>query len=181
MTATNARDATLLALREWEPPSPQQSALRRRFVDHLQAHPDGLLRSCRPDHITSSVLVMSPDTSQVLLTLHAKAGQWFQLGGHLEPTDADVVAAATREAREESGIPGLALDPEPVHLDEHPVPFCGRGARHLDVRFVALADPEGGHQASEESTDLRWWPVDLLPGEDLGELVDLARTRVRGE
>lgn len=180
MTATDARQATLLTLRSWEPPSLQQLVLQRRFVDHLQVHPDGLLRTCRPDHLTASVLVMSPDTSQVLLTLHAKAGQWFQLGGHLEPSDADVVAAATREAREESGICGLTLDPEPVHLDEHPVPFCGEETHHLDVRFVAVADPRTGHQVSEESAELRWWDTADLPGRDLTELVDLGRHRVLG-
>lgn len=180
MTASDARQATLQTLRAWEPPTLQQSVLQRRFVDHLQVHADGLLRSCRPDHLTASVLVMSPDTSQVLLTLHAKAGQWFQLGGHLEPTDADVVAAATREAREESGICGLTLDPEPVHLDEHPVPFCGEDTHHLDVRFVAVADPRTGHQVSDESSDLRWWAAEELPGTDLAELVELGRDRVLG-
>ncbi len=180
MSVLDARDATLQALDRWEPPTSEQSQLQTRFVDHLRTHRDGLLRTCRPDHITASVLVMSPDTSEVLLTLHAKARQWFQLGGHLEPTDADVVAAATREAREESGITGLALHPDPVHLDEHPVPFCGEGAHHLDVRFVAVADPHCSHTVSQESVDLRWWPVDDLPGDDLGELVDLARHRVLG-
>ena len=42
----------------------------------------------------------------MLLTLHAKAGQWFQLGGHCEPGDATLAGAATREAAEESGSPG---------------------------------------------------------------------------
>ena len=37
----------------------------------------------------------------------ARPALWFQFGGHYEPGDADVPAAATREAREESGIAGL--------------------------------------------------------------------------
>lgn len=176
----SAREVTLAVLRAWTPPTPEQSALRQRFVDHLQVRPDGLLRACLPDHLTASVLVMSPDATEVLLTLHRKARRWFQLGGHLEPEDADVAAAATREAREESGIAGLTLDPEPVHLDEHPVPFCGGGARHLDVRFVGVAEPSSGHEPSEESAELRWWPVGQLPAPDLGELVDLSRARVLG-
>jgi 8-oxo-dGTP pyrophosphatase MutT (NUDIX family) len=173
-----AHPATVAVLERWHPPTRGQAQLRDDFLRHLRAHPDGLLRECRPDHLTASVLVVSPDATQVLLTLHAKAGAWFQLGGHVEPGDADVVAAATREAREESGIGSLRLEPVPVHLDVHPVPFCGEGVRHLDVRFVAVAHPGSGERASAESTDLRWWPVAALPGGDrgdLGVLVDLAR------
>ena len=62
----------------------------------------------------------------------------------------------------------------------HPVPFCGDGVHHLDVRFVAVADVASGERASAESTELRWWPADALPADDLGELVTLARARVLG-
>ena len=43
------------------------------------------------------------------------------------------------EASEESGIPDLALLPEPVQLDRHEV-RCGPAepAEHLDVQYVAL-------------------------------------------
>ena len=180
MTAADgsAHAASLAVLESWHPPSRAQAELRDKYVAHLRAHPDGLLRTCRPDHLTASVLVLSSDAQRALLTLHAKAGAWFQLGGHLEPSDADVVAAAVREAREESGLSGLAIDPTPVHLDVHPVPFCGPAVSHLDVRFVAVTSDEHGHRVSEESSDLRWWPVDQLPGSDLADLVALARTRV---
>src|SRR5690606_9211809 len=57
------------------------------------------------------------------------------------------------------------LDPVPVHLDEHAVDFCDPRGRvqHLDVRFTALAPSDGVHATSEESLDVRWWPVDALP------------------
>jgi 8-oxo-dGTP pyrophosphatase MutT (NUDIX family) len=178
--ARDAHAATLRVLHAWQPPTPRQAALRDELVEHLARHPDGLLRTCRPDHLTASVLVVSPDARRALLTLHAKAGAWFQLGGHLEPDDAGVVEAAEREAREESGLSELRVDPVPVHLDIHPVPFCGDGVRHLDVRFVAVAEDGSTYRRSEESSALRWWPVDDLPVGDLTELVALARTRVLG-
>jgi 8-oxo-dGTP pyrophosphatase MutT (NUDIX family) len=175
---TSAHAATRAVLAAWLPPSPGQAALQQQFLGHLETHDDGLLRSCRPDHLTASVLVLSPDVDNVLLTLHGKAGAWFQLGGHLEPDDSDVVTAAGREAQEESGLTDLRLDPVPVHLDVHPVPFCGEGVRHLDVRFVAVAAQASGETVGTESSDLRWWPVDELPGSDLAELVGLSRARV---
>ena len=90
-----------------------------------------------------------------------------------EPT---LAAAALREATEESGLAGLRLDPAPVHLSEHAVPFCGPDGdvHHLDVRFVAIAGEDAEHTVSEESLDVAWWPVDALPNEDLVELVGLA-------
>lgn len=181
------RDA-LAILTAWVPPNAEQAALRDRFGGHLYDYPDGLQRSCYPDHITASTVVLSADGSQVLLTLHARAGRWFQFGGHCERQDARLVAAALREATEESGIAGLRIDEEPVHLDEHPVPFCGdRGdVHHLDVRFVAVAPDDAEHAVSEESLDVRWWPVDSLGtpagppgvGAELIEAVTRARSRL---
>jgi 8-oxo-dGTP pyrophosphatase MutT (NUDIX family) len=177
------RDDALHTLREWRAPDRRQEALRDRYVAHLSAHADGVFRSCAPDHLTASTLVISADGASVLLTLHAKAGRWFQFGGHLEDGDASLRAAAGREAAEESGLAGLVLDPAPVQLSEHAVPFCGdRGdVHHLDVRFLAVAPPDAVHAVSEESLDVRWWPADALPDPDpdLVELVALARARLR--
>jgi 8-oxo-dGTP pyrophosphatase MutT (NUDIX family) len=173
----------LATLEGWRASTDEQELLRRRYVEHLRAHPDGMTRACRPDHVTASTLVLDADGSRVLLTLHAKARRWFQLGGHCEPHDTTLAGAALREATEESGLVGLALDPVPVQLSEHAVPFCGgvddRPVHHLDVRFVAVAAPGAVPATSEESLDLRWWAADALPDPepDLVELVALARAR----
>jgi 8-oxo-dGTP pyrophosphatase MutT (NUDIX family) len=169
----------LALLSSWSAPSPGQEELRERYVEHLTAHDSAVFREDRPHHLTASTVVLSHDGAAVLLTLHGKAQRWFQLGGHLEPGDASLVGAASREAREESGI-DLALDPEPVQLSDHAVPFCGNGVHHLDVRFVAVAPADAVHAVSDESLDVRWWPVDDLPDaeDDLVELVALARRRV---
>jgi 8-oxo-dGTP pyrophosphatase MutT (NUDIX family) len=169
-------------LRAWTGPTAEQELLRARYVRHLEAHDDGVFRGCVPDHLTASTLVLSHDGARVLLTLHAKAKRWFQLGGHLEPADRTLADAAGREAREESGLTALSVAPVPVHLDEHVVPFCrpgtgdaARPVHHLDVRFVAVAPPDAEAVVSDESLDVRWWSADALPNPDLAELVGLAR------
>ncbi len=168
-------------LEAWQPPTPGQGLLRDRYLTHLAAHPDGVSRECRPDHLTASTLVLSHDRRRVLLTLHAKARRWFQFGGHCEPGDATLSGAAHREATEESGVADLRLDPTPVQLSEHAVPFCGPSGdvHHLDVRFVSVVDPGVEHAVSEESLDVRWWPVDALPDREaaLEELVRLSLAR----
>jgi 8-oxo-dGTP pyrophosphatase MutT (NUDIX family) len=171
----------LALLRAWTPPDVEQEDVRRRYVAHLEAHPDGLSRTCFPEHVTASTLVLSADGEHVLLTLHAKARAWFQMGGHCEERDITLAGAALREATEESGVHGLRIDPDPVQLNAHAVPFCDpRGTvHHLDVRFLAVAPEAAVHAVSEESLDVRWWPWDDLPTQDadMHDLVRLARGR----
>jgi 8-oxo-dGTP pyrophosphatase MutT (NUDIX family) len=167
-------------LTHWQAPSDEQELLRASYVTHLRVHPDGLWRSCFPEHLTAGALVLSHDGDHVLLNLHRKAGRWFHFGGHLED-DGSLAGAALRESTEESGLDGLAVDAEPLHLSTHPVEFCDpRGTvRHLDVRFLARADAGVTPVVSDESLDVRWWPVDDLPTDepDMLELVALARKR----
>ena len=169
----------------WRPTvtGPEQTAqnrLRREFVDHLRAHPDGMLRSCVPTHLTASALVLDPSGGQVLLTLHRKGGFWGQFGGHLEPADTSLAGAALREAREESGLDDLVLlGDAPVDLDRHLLSAafspCGE---HLDVRYAVVAAQGARPAVSDESHDVAWWPAHALPPEavaDLTRLVDRAR------
>ncbi|MGH3880630.1 MAG: NUDIX hydrolase [Actinophytocola sp.] len=154
-------------LSEWRPTMPGQRSLREAFLGFLAARPDACTRSCEPGHLTASALVLSADGSQVLLTLHPRVGAWLQLGGHCEPSDSTLAGAALREATEESGMPGLTIDPTPVHVDVHPI-TCSLGVptRHFDVRFLVQAPPGAEPVRSDESLDLRWWPVDALPDPD---------------
>jgi 8-oxo-dGTP pyrophosphatase MutT (NUDIX family) len=164
----------------WRPADHAQESLRQAYLAFLAARPDALRRSCAPGHLTASTAVLSADHSKVLLTLHPRVGAWLQLGGHCED-DPTLAAAALREATEESGIADLRLDPTPVALDTHAI-TCSLGAptRHLDVQYVAVA-PDGAEAVrSDESLDLRWWPVDALPTDDTSvhALVDRSLTRL---
>ena len=161
-------DAVAL-LGRWDPSDPGQEALRRQYADFLASHPDGLAKAGLPEHLTASCLVLDAAGGHALLTLHRKARRWFQFGGHLEPEDRTLWHAARREAREESGIADLEPLPDPVQLDRHVLAGTfGHCREHLDVRYVAVAPAGAEPQVSGESLDVRWWPVDALPG-DAGE------------
>ena len=166
------------ALTQWQAPDDAQGQLRMSYVEHLRRHEDGLWRSCFPSHLTTGALVISHDRQQVLLNLHRKAGKWFHFGGHLEPGDVTLGGAALREATEESGLSGLIVRAEPLHLSQHPVEFCDpRGTvQHLDVRFLAETGADVEPVVSEESCDVRWWPVDDLPTDepDMVQMIRLA-------
>jgi 8-oxo-dGTP pyrophosphatase MutT (NUDIX family) len=176
------RAAALATLRAWPAPDGAQERLRTAYVDHLESHPDGVRRSCFPDHLTAGTIVLSPDGGSVLLNLHRKARRWIAFGGHTEDGDATLADTAQREAREESGMADLVLDPIPVHLDLHTVSFCDpRGeVRHLDVRYGAVAPQHATHDVSDESLDVRWWALDALPDleDEMHTLIRLARGRL---
>ncbi len=177
-------------LETWVAPDEAQERLRQEFLTHLATHPDGLSRSCAPDHITASLLVVSPgpglasDEDRALLTLHARSGRWLQFGGHAEPEDTTLVGAALREGHEESGIDDLTLVAGgPLLLDAHQVNCRNPEARrHLDVQYLALADAAATPQVSSESLDVRWFPADDVPADrSVVDLIAAARDRLAAD
>ncbi len=169
-----------VVLESWTPPTEGQDSLRVSYLRHLADHPDAVLKSGPPAHFTASCIVLDRTGEQVLLTHHRRANAWFQFGGHLEDGDSGLHAAATREAREESGLEDLVPLSRPVALDRHAlVGDFGACREHLDVRFAAVA-PEGSAPAtSAESHDVRWWPVAELPAFAEPALVDHVRLAQR--
>jgi 8-oxo-dGTP pyrophosphatase MutT (NUDIX family) len=168
-------DATRL-LDAWRPPDAEQAELRATYLRHLAAHAEGLWRSCVPDHITTSALILSADHRRALLTLHRAVRLWLQTGGHCEADDTTLVDAALREGREESGIEQLRIDPVPIRLARAEA-ICDpdRPTVHLDVQFVAVAPPDVEARRSDESLDLAWFEVDALPA----DTDDVVRALVR--
>ncbi|MEV6180625.1 NUDIX hydrolase [Streptomyces sp. NPDC052016] len=169
-------DDAVLVLKGYE----GQEELRQAYLEHLEAHPDGMWKACRAGHLTASALVIDPDRGRVLLTLHRKLRMWLQMGGHCEPQDISLQAAALREATEESGIGGLTLLPGgPVRLDRHPIPAPCHW--HLDVQYAAVAPADAVQTISDESLDLRWFPyaeVADVADESVVRLLEATRTRL---
>ena len=173
------RQSTIDTLSRWRAPDYTQDALREAVLAFVLARPDACQRECVPGHITASTLVLDHRGARALLTLHPRLGRWVQLGGHCEDGDNAIVSAALREAVEESGLADLAINPELTAIHVHPV-TCSLGVptRHLDLQFVAHAPADASISRSNESLDLRWWPVDALPTNSdhaLQQLVALAR------
>jgi 8-oxo-dGTP pyrophosphatase MutT (NUDIX family) len=115
-----------------------------------------------PGHFTASAFVLCPERRRVLLIHHKKLGRWLQPGGHVEPSDVDLAAAAQREVAEETGIVVAApLGDGIFDVDVHQIPVTPKiGAhRHFDVRFAFLAKSLDV-QASDEVLGVRWVELD---------------------
>ena len=141
-----------------------------RFFDFLEKYDDCFERSNLFGHITGSAMVIAPDQSRVVLTLHKKLGKWLQLGGH---SDGNPLTwqVARNEVEEESGLKNFFLlnpldirstsIPEttlPFDFDIHVIPAKKDVQEHLhfDVRYLFVAKEED-LQISDESDDLKWF------------------------
>ena len=120
-----------------------------------------------PGHFTASAFILSPDRDALLLIFHAKLGRWLQPGGHIDPTDADVLSAARREAHEEVGLADLVRErPGLLDLDIHAIPpLRGEPSHaHFDLRFLFRASSLAARAASDAKA-ARWVPLSALSAE----------------
>ena len=130
-------------------------------------------------HVTASAIVFEPKATRTLLVFHRKLQRWLQPGGHVEPHDVDLPSAALREATEETGIAGLVVDREPLHLDVH---WVGTH-HHYDVRFLVWAPLGAEPVANAEVERFRWTtPAELAEIDTDGSVISLvnaALSRIR--
>src|SRR5687767_4601367 len=97
------REELLKLLRAHLPADTREREMLKQITDFVSGAERCFDRNLRGGHLTGSAWVIDRDRSHALLTHHARIGAWVQLGGHVED-DPDMLSAAWREAREESGL-----------------------------------------------------------------------------
>lgn len=148
----------------YQPRTDAEHASQTDFSGFFAAGDGPVRREDGPDHATASALVFDPTLSRTLLVFHGKGRFWVQPGGHLEPGDASIADAALREMCEETGVAGSLPASFAYDLDHHALSSAfGRCASHFDVGVAVVVDADSPLLVSDESDDVRWWPVDALP------------------
>lgn len=142
---------------------PAHRPLAAEFLDFAATRPQAFERSHQAAHFTGSAWLVSADGRRVLLTHHRKLDRWLQLGGHADG-DRDLGAVALREAREESGLGQLHLEPGIFDLDRHLIPARADEPAHwhYDVRYVVRAHGCEAFTINEESLALAWRSIDAI-------------------
>lgn len=135
------------ALERYLPWNEQEERDRAEILRRLRSGEELYSRDNASAHLTASAWVVSPDRTQVLMAYHNLYDSWSWLGGHADG-DRDLLAAALREVREESGLAEVRpVSPaiysvEILTVDGHEK----RGAYvsshlHLNVTYLLEADP----------------------------------------
>lgn len=112
----------------------------------------------RQGHFTGSAFVVDPARSRFLLLWHRKLDKWVQPGGHADG-DADLLAVAQREVREETGLVTTPVSSAVFDLDIHTIPASPKVPAHLhyDARFLLEADPAQDLEPNaEECREVAW-------------------------
>ncbi len=153
------RDALARYAQQW----PDEAGVAHEFAAFLDSAQTVFERIHLIGHFTASSWLVDRSGTRVLLTHHRKLERWLQLGGHADG-DRELSRVALREAEEESGLPGLRVEPEMFDLDRHWIPERGDvpGHWHYDVRYVVHAEAGEDYVVSEESHALAWRPVSAI-------------------
>ena len=163
-----AGDTVAEALIDYRRRWPGEAGVATMFEELLAARDDTpasnpFMRERLAGHLTASSWLVDRSGLRVLLTHHRKLDRWLQLGGHADG-DIDLPRVALREAEEESGIDGLALEGGLFDLDRHWIPERGDvpGHWHYDARYVVRAGASEDFVVSAESLDLAWRDIEAI-------------------
>ena len=149
----------------YQPANATEAAFVQRMLELTRAEAACERSHFEPGHFTASAFVLSPDRRDLVLIHHKKLGIWVQPGGHIEPSDGDLLGSARREVLEEVGLAELeAISGGAGSLlfdvDIHSIPArkADPAHEHFDVRFAFVAKTRKLVH-SEEVADLRWVPL----------------------
>lgn len=112
--------------------------------------------------VTGVVLRQAGDQQQVLLIRRADTDEWAPVTGIVEPGQ-EVAEAAAREVLEEASIQAEVERLVWVSTGAPVTHVNGDRAQYVDHTFRMRYLSGTPSIGDDESTDVRWWPVDGLP------------------
>lgn len=129
-----------------------------------------------PGHFTVGAYVLA--RGHILMVHHRRLDRWLAPGGHIDPEDETLEAAAARELHEETGVAGDLTDIGIFDIDAHPIPASQSepAHTHFNVGYLFTAAMVAPVAAAEVRA-ARWVPLGRI-----AELApDAALRRVAGK
>ena len=154
-------------LSAWAAPTPDQVALRGAYLDYLAEHDDAhVAHAACPATSPPAPWSWTATPTRCCSRCTPRSVAGCRPAGTASPATASLADAALREATEESRHrrARAARRPDPPRPPRGALP--SRTATRSTSTCSTSRSPPTAHaeRISEESTDLRWWPVDALPG-----------------
>lgn len=120
-------------------------------------------------HLVADAWIVNPERTKVLMLFHAYKGFWMTAGGHCEGTPY-VCDDAFREVFEEMGL-DLRDGSLPTLFDVNTGYLLTREKEgriepehlHFDICYLMEADERAPLLPNEESTEIKWIPIEELP------------------
>lgn len=142
---------------------PHEQQMLERTTSFVREYETFYSRDLLVGHLTGSAWIVDETLSHALLLHHGKLNKWLQPGGHIED-DADLLAAALREAQEETGVNVRPHSPAIFDVDVHEIPARSHEPAHFhyDIRFLLVADRTAPLLVTSESKDLAWVALEKI-------------------
>ena len=154
-------------LERYTPWNEQEERDRALMLEQLKHGVTPLCRENEIVHFTASAWIVNPARTKVLMIYHNIYQSWAWTGGHADG-EADLLAVALREAREESGIEHIRPVTDDVFSIEtlHVAGHEKRGRYvpchlHMNLTYLLEADENDALAVKpDENSGVAWIPMD---------------------
>jgi 8-oxo-dGTP pyrophosphatase MutT (NUDIX family) len=156
---TGKSTGAIAIVKAFDPGADDLASKSRELTLGLLAHSIAPLsrRQFTPGHVTCTGLVVHPHEPLVLFMHHHRLQRWLLPGGHVEPEDESLSAAAAREALEETAVRLDANSAVLVGVDVHGIPPKSDEPFHLHHDliwcFQALSE---AIETTDEAPEVMW-------------------------